>query len=201
MGQEECVPEHQEQISSLKTQLEEMQQMLQQVQQKHQVEVSGLQDQLTHRAGQVGSETTAEIQDAARQLTTQSSLLKPNGDVMLKSEALEQFLADSRNVSMAQPEEKRFSEVIKEIIAALGSCVTYTSSRLQLFTQQHVTQSSLISSLRALFRFHREARWTGNAKDHIFGTTHDLSEYQLQPMRCLRACTTFRCQQRRTASV
>ena len=116
MEQEDCAVVYQEQISSLETQLQEMQQELQQVQQKHQVEVFELKEQLASRAEQVGSATAAEIQDAARKPTARSSLLQPNGAVMKKSETLAQFLAGSRNVSMAQPEQDKFGEVIQELI-------------------------------------------------------------------------------------
>ena len=90
--------------------------MLQQVKQQHQVEVSDLQEQLECRTGQVGSDTQTEVQDAARKLATRTSLFKPDGEVMLKSETLAQLLADNRNVSMGRPEQARFSEVIKELI-------------------------------------------------------------------------------------
>ena len=116
MEQEDCAVVYKEQISSLETQLQEMQQELQQVQQKNQVEVFELKEQLASRAEQVGSATAAEIQDAARKPTARSSLLQPNGAVMKKSETLAQFLAGSRNVSMAQPEQDKFGEVIQELI-------------------------------------------------------------------------------------
>ena len=89
-----------------------------------------------------------------------------------RQQAIDQAMGmESINHSYVLP-----THVPRAIFSALGSCVTYTSSRLQFFTQQHVTQSSLISRLRALFRFHREARWTRNAKNYIFGTANDLFE-------------------------
>jgi hypothetical protein len=114
--QEERVSEHQEQISSLQAQLQEMHQMLEQVKQQHQVEVADLKELLECRTGQVGSDTQTEVQDAARKLATRTSLLKPDGAVMLKSETLTQFLADNRNVSIGRPDQARFKEVITELI-------------------------------------------------------------------------------------
>jgi len=65
-GQEERVFEHQEQISSLQAQLQEMQHMLHQVKKQHQEEVSDLKEQLECRTGQVGSDNQTEAREAAR---------------------------------------------------------------------------------------------------------------------------------------
>ena len=115
-GQEERVFEHQEQISSLQAQLQEMQHMLHQVKKQHQEEVSDLKEQLECRTGQVGSDNQTEAREAARKMAMRTSLLKPDGAVMLKSETLEHFLADSKSVSMGRQEQARFSEVIQELI-------------------------------------------------------------------------------------